>query len=1691
MKERSVIVILLVLALSVTFMNGVSASEPDLMAGDSTIEYRNFPSFFIPNEGQFEDEIAFEFVRPDSAVLFSLTGLKIIPESDLTPLFIRFEGISGVPEITGENIQNGTANFYLGADPDLHTAGVPLYESIRYEGLYPGIDLVYSVEKTDIKSVYEVNPGFSPDVIALRYEGCNSLAIHPDDGKLLIQGNLWNLSEEAPYAYQEVNGVQVPVECSFVLLSDSLVGFLIGEYDTSLPLIIDPIMRYSLFFGGDGVDHGNAIATDDNGYAYLAGSTTSAHMKFSMATNLYEQKAGGERDAFVVKINPDGTELVYITYLGGKGDDLAYGITIDADGDAYVTGSTNSEDFPTQDAYHKTNSGRTDVFLTKIDSEGRGILFSTFLGGSGDDIGYDVALDSDNNIFVTGSTTSWDFPIVNKYELSPYSGLEDGFITKLDSDGESIIYSNYIGGSARDLCSAVVIDPNGYACLAGQTDSPNFPTINAYQNVRKGVTDAFVVKFDPEGTYPAYYSTYLGGKAIDIAKDLVVHTDGSLTITGQTFSSDFPVTNAFQRSLNGVSDAFITTLSANGSDLTQSSFMGGSGGETGNGIGIDDDGNLYIIGTTLSTNFPIQKAYQSRYGGGFSDAFVTKLDSSATSKGYATYLGGYGKDEGNAIAVNYEGDAYLTGYTDSTDFPKVRSYEQSFGNGDRDAFVAVLADFDKIPVTDFYGNPTNGNAPLTVSFYDTSKGIPTSWSWDFGDGEKSVEKNPVHIYKKSGTYSVTLQTKNIAGSDTKTKSDYITVTEPVPLPVAGFVGDPRNGSSPLTVIFTDLSTGNPDSWEWSFGDSGTSTEQNPVHVYQTAGTFTVTLTVTNAAGMATKIEENYITVVSLPDPPHAAFSLDPKSGNAPLLVRFTDLSTGEAISSWFWNFGDGQTSSEQNPVHTYTSAGTFDVSLTVTNPGGSDTALQSGCVTVGPEYQIPVADFTGSPTMGMAPLTVSFTDLSLNNPLEWVWDFGDETTSLEQNPLHVYTQPGTYSVDLFVSNPAGMDHKIIAGYITVLSPVEIPDAEFSAAPRSGYAPLAVYFTDQSTGDPETWQWDFGDGSVSTERNPSYVYTEEGMYTVSLTVANSAGQSEEIKNNYIIVEPEPIPVQAAFIGEPRYGNAPLTVQFTDLSTGGPESWLWSFGDGTTSTERNPVHVYKEPGIYTVYLTVMRGSDRSTEIQSEYITVYPGGEPPVADFIGTPTAGNIPLHVQFTDISLNEPEFWSWNFGDGQTSQSRNPTHIFQAEGSYTITLSVRNAWGESTEIKRDYIAAKGIPQHDPATFYGEITVYGDPGPIGSIIEVRGPGIKTGIEGNPITITNAGVYGLVNRLKAAGEIKPGEPVTFWVRLPGTDEWIQAECYEIYGSDEGWMSSYPFIPGKDTYLTLRIGESPIPPMPVLPNEFYGDVTYNGAPLVPGSLIVVRGQDVREGVRGNPLLVTEPGRYGIATLQKLVAQGDIGEGTPLTFWIIPAGSAKEIQAECYAPRDRYRDKPRESPDDTPDIIPADTTAEFDSSLQYDDNINADKRRDKTPRWTKTHPYHEGYLTQLDLRAGSSTPAAPVLPATFSGTVSWEGKPLPVGSIITAEGSGIISGVEGNPVEVKQAGIYGDIIKLTVQGDIRKDTPVSFTLYNSETGAVQNAECRNQEFGSGWSATYPFVSGTDTTLDIRFNSGPIPAGTT
>ncbi|RMG80449.1 MAG: PKD domain-containing protein, partial [Chloroflexi bacterium] len=619
------------------------------------------------------------------------------------------------------------------------------------------------------------------------------------------------------------------------------------------------------------------------------------------------------------------------------------------------------------------------------------------------------------------------------------------------------------------------------------------------------------------------------------------------------------------------------------------------------------------------------------------------------------------------------------------------------------------------PVASFTVDKASGEAPLTVQFTDTSTGQISSRQWNFGDGSViDTSQNPTHTFNNKGTYNVILTVSGPGGNSTFIRQ--ITVEDPaIAAPVAAFTANPTSGETPLTVQFTNQSTGQINQYLWDFNGDGLtdSTDESPVYEYTSAGTYEAKLTVLGDGG-----QDNATTTITVTNPPQApvaSFSASPTSGDIPLTVQFTNTTVGD-VTSYAWDFnGDGTIdSAEQNPSHTYTSPGTYTVTLTATGPGGSTDATAT--ITATEPMAAPVAAFIANPTSGQAPLTVTFTNQSSGEQLSYAWDFDGNgvTDSTEASPTFEYTTQGTYTVTLTVTNPVGTDsaqETIQVSEVVVIAP---PVAAFTTNPPdpvSGEAPLTVQFTDASLGDGLSYEWDFdGDGTVdSTEQNPTHVYNVPGTYTAQLTVTNVGGSNSV--QQLITVTAPPVPPTANFSANPTTGQAPLAVQFTDASTGdAPLSYAWDFdGDGVTdSTDQNPLFTFNNPGDYTVTLTVSNAAGSSSA--NAIISVSAAPVPPTANFSANPTTGQAPLAVQFTDASTGDaPLSYAWDFdGDGVTdSTDQNPLFTYNNPGDYTVTLTVSNAAGSSSaNAVISVSAAPATPPDGDISFTSERAGNGD-------------------------------------------------------------------------------------------------------------------------------------------------------------------------------------------------------------------------------------------------------------------------------------------------------------------------------------------------------------------------------------------------
>ncbi|MFL6255776.1 MAG: SBBP repeat-containing protein [Pyrinomonadaceae bacterium] len=730
----SSVAVLLLLAAPL-LSNHRDATEPPAAAAQASREraletYGRIPLSFEANRGQTEPSVNFLargagyalFLKPTEAVFVlrksdfgtrseetsehSLTTdavhSKAVPHSATrTPqtrvLRMRLVGANASVPVESASELTGTTNYLIGNDPTQWRTAVPTYARVSYHEVYPGVDVVYYGNQRQLEYDFRVTPGRDPRTVSLKFEGADKVDVDAN-GDLLLKLGETILRQPKPYVYQEVAGARRKVAASFAVTADGHVGFNVGEYDRSATLVIDPTLVYSTYLGGSGGEQGMEIAVDSAGNAYVAGFTNSTNFP---TANPIQSANGSFQDAFVAKINAAGTALVYSTYLGGNGNEQARGVAADSAGNAYVVGQTDSTNFPTANAIKATiGSNGEDVFVTKLNAAGTALVYSTYLGGTDPEFGEDIAVDSAGSAYVTGSTFSTNFPTANPVQAA-FGGFTDAFVTKINAAGSALVYSTYLGGSDSEIGEGINFDSAGNVYVTGDTNSTNFPMANAVQAASGGGQDAFVTKLNAAGS-AFIYSTYLGGSAQDDGEAIAADSAGNTYLTGNTFSTNFPTANALQPVQGGgvIQDAFVTKLNAAGNAFVYSTYLGGTGGEIGFGIAVDAAGNAYVAGGTGSLNsFPTANALQCSGGG--QDAFLSKINAAGSAFVYSTYLGGSANENARGVALDSAGNAYIAGFTRSSNFPTVGAIQSAFG-GDAifgDAFVTKIGDTSTGPAS--------------------------------------------------------------------------------------------------------------------------------------------------------------------------------------------------------------------------------------------------------------------------------------------------------------------------------------------------------------------------------------------------------------------------------------------------------------------------------------------------------------------------------------------------------------------------------------------------------------------------------------------------------------------------------------------------------------------------------------------------------------------------------------------------------------------------------------------------------------------------------------------------------------------------------------------------------------------------------------------------------------------------------
>src|SRR5438874_3123825 len=548
-------------------------------------------------------------------------------------LRMRLVGANRAVKVKGLDELPGKSNYFSGKDPKKWRTNVPTYAKVKYEGVYPGIDLVYYGHQRQFEYDFVVGPGANPKTIGLEIENPNSKIGMDRNGDLVVGLAFGEVRLLKPRVYQpgvpnsgSANSPIVIQKAKFVV-ANNCIGFDIPSYDKTKPLIIDPVLVYSTYLGGSGADWANSIAVDSSGNAYVSGATHSAD--FPTANARQPALGGGYEDVFVMKINPAGNAVVYSTYLGGSYDDVASGVSVDSSGSAYVTGTTDSPDFPTANAVqpHLASTVGPNAFVAKFSPDGGALVYSTYLGGSSNDHGNAIAVDTSGNAYVTGLTQSLDFPTTTGAFQTTCGCNSDAFVTEFSADGTRLVYSTYLGGSAEDQGNSVAVDLSGSAYVTGATLSSDFPTTSgASQSTFGGYYDAFVSKLNAAGS-ALVYSTYLGGSDYDIGYGIAVDSFGNAYVLGTTSSGDFPTMHSL-KSCAGASgpDVFVSNLNATGNTLLYSTCLGGTDENQGRGIAVDSFGEAYITGFTFAGNFPLVNPIATGHGGEpDSDAFVAKI----------------------------------------------------------------------------------------------------------------------------------------------------------------------------------------------------------------------------------------------------------------------------------------------------------------------------------------------------------------------------------------------------------------------------------------------------------------------------------------------------------------------------------------------------------------------------------------------------------------------------------------------------------------------------------------------------------------------------------------------------------------------------------------------------------------------------------------------------------------------------------------------------------------------------------------------------------------------------------------------------------------------------------------------------------------------------------------------------------
>jgi hypothetical protein len=725
--RRPLLRVLPTLSLLLASVTGPSTPSANVAAGAAVrparraaIAFARAPVRFEPNLGQADARVRFT-ARTREGALFLTAGEAVVrlgsrergPAAADAVLRIAVDGADARALASATELLPGVTNYFVGDDPSTWRTNVPGYARARFEGVYPGVDLVYYGNDGRLEYDFVCAPGADPSRIALRIDGAQRVAVDVT-GDLVLTTAVGEVRQHAPRVYQDIAGVRHAVAGGYEL-HDGKVGFALAGYDASRDLVIDPELVYATYLGGSATtfvfpgEAANAIAADAAGCAYVVGTTASPD--FPIVDALQPHLGGDFEDAFVTKLGADGS-LVYSTYLGGRGNDYGLAVAVDGTGAAYVVGQTGSGDFPTRNAVQGTHGGVYDAFLTKLAPDGAALVYSTFYGGSGIDEPAALCLRPDSVACMTGWTESTDLRTVEASQPTYGGGPADGFIAVVSADGSALTFSTYFGGSGTDLLTGcLVAGEHRRLFVSGLSDSADLPFVTSSRGGPlpgpSGVTPP-VASLDSIGDGPVYHSPpYVSVPEFpnQTFEDKVARTtmprpafdpDGRhvdlhdlIVALGGFFRPRSQVTNATVTALGGV-DVHLLVLDPESLAQRRLVSFGGSGQDYPADAALGPQAEIYVTGDTSSLDLPTVEPVQSTLAGG-EDAFAVAFAPGSLTVAFATYLGGPMDDRANAVAADPQGNIYICGWTYSEDFPVTPGAADPSLRGFSDPWVAKIS----------------------------------------------------------------------------------------------------------------------------------------------------------------------------------------------------------------------------------------------------------------------------------------------------------------------------------------------------------------------------------------------------------------------------------------------------------------------------------------------------------------------------------------------------------------------------------------------------------------------------------------------------------------------------------------------------------------------------------------------------------------------------------------------------------------------------------------------------------------------------------------------------------------------------------------------------------------------------------------------------------------------------------------